>query len=816
MIAKVIVDVSLDREFDYTIPDKLADKIKIGSRITVPFGHRHVEGYVVGLAEKSSFKTLKPIKAVIGAKPYIDDTILKLARWMSSYYCASLEQCIRTVLPGAVRRKNSKFKKQRIVKINAESRKVGKLKFINLKSQTLNPKTLNPQILNSEILNSEILNSETLKSEIVNPKNPTPAQQKILDILEIHNGEMPLTELLKATGTSESPIKTLAKKGILTIESCDAIRNPLKHLKIIPTAPLPLMPEQTAALEMIIGKESVRAIPCGCPPPNTAQNQKTNDQQTKDQRPTDQITNDQRPNDQQPPTPILLYGVTGSGKTEVYLQAIAHELEQNRGSIILVPEISLTPQTIRRFQSRFGTRIAVLHSHLSDGERHDEWHRILNGEAMVVIGARSAVFAPVKNLGLLVVDEEHEPSYKQSESPRYNARDVAVMRGHFCGCKVVLGSATPSIESWANTKNGKYRIATLSCRADDRQMPAMRIIDMRIETERTGHANVFSKDLLDAIQSRLQAGEQTILFLNRRGYSSSLVCPKCGYVSECNQCSVSHTYHRSENRLRCHICGGSHPLPLKCPQCSDPSFRFAGMGTQRVEAIIKKCFPHARTMRMDADTTGRKAAYDEILGDFRDRKIDILVGTQMIAKGLHFPNVTLVGVVYADLSLHVPDFRASERTYQLLAQVSGRAGRGDVAGEVIVQTYTPHHTAIQAARRLDYEGLCAEEIEFRTELLYPPATHLICITVKGRQEPEVKYCTEILAKRFTEACGNSARISEACPAPLAKAKNYYRYQIMARGRAVSTMVNPLKIILNELKLPKSVTVAVDVDALDLM
>jgi primosomal protein N' (replication factor Y) len=777
MIAKVIVDVSLDREFDYTIPSALADKIKIGSRITIPFGHRHVEGYVVGLAEKSTFKTLKPIKAVIGDKPYIDNTILKLARWMSSYYCASLEQCIRTLLPGAVRRKNSKFKKQRIVKINAEIPIFENLKSENLKSQISKPESLNPQSLKSE----------SLKSEIVNPEILTPAQQKILDILKIHNGEMPLTELLKATGTSESPIKTLAKKGILTVESCDAVRNPLKHLKMIPAAPLPLMPEQAAALDMIIGSHSPSLSVSSEP---SAVNS--------------------------PPTPILLYGVTGSGKTEVYLQAIAHELEHDRGSIILVPEISLTPQTIRRFQSRFGTRIAVLHSHLSDGERHDEWHRILNGEAMVVIGARSAVFAPVRNLGLLVVDEEHEPGYKQSESPRYNARDVAVMRGHFCGCKVLLGSATPAIESWANTKNGKYRIATLSHRADDRSMPSMRIVDMRIETERTGHANVFSKELLDAIQSRLQAGEQTILFLNRRGYSSSLVCPKCGYVSECSQCSVSHTYHRSENRLRCHICGGSLPLPLKCPQCSDPSFRFAGMGTQRVEAIIKKCFPHARTMRMDADTTGRKAAYEEILGDFRDRKIDILVGTQMIAKGLHFPNVTLVGVVYADLSLHVPDFRAAERTYQLLAQVSGRAGRGDVAGEVIVQTYTPHHTAIQAARRLDYEGLCAEEIEFRSELLYPPATHLICITLKGRQEPEVKYCTEVLAKRFTEACGNSARISEACPAPLAKAKNYYRYQIMARGRAVSTMVNPLKTILNKMKLPKSVTIAIDVDALDLM
>ena len=433
-----------------------------------------------------------------------------------------------------------------------------------------------------------------------------------------------------------------------------------------------------------------------------------------------------------------------------------------------------------------------------------------------MIGARSAVFAPVKNLGLIVVDEEHEPSYKQSESPRYNARDVAVMRGHFSGCSVLLGSATPAMESWANTKNGKYQLAILPRRADSRQMPAMRIIDMRIEKERTGYANVFSKELLDAIQMRLHEGEQTILFLNRRGFSSSLICPKCGYVSECSECSVSHTYHRSGDRLRCHICGGSKPVPLKCPECGDPAFRFAGVGTQRVDTVTKKCFPHARVMRMDADTTTRKAAYEEILGDFRNGKIDILVGTQMIAKGLHFPNVTLVGVVNADLSLHMPDFRAGERTYQLLAQVSGRAGRGDVAGQVIVQTYTPHHTAIQAARRLDYEGLCDEEIEFRTELLYPPAAHLICLTLKGKQEPEVKYCTEVLSSRLTKAIGDAARISDACPAPLAKAKSYYRYQIIARGKSVKAMVNPLKKILKELKLPKSVSLAIDVDALNLM
>ncbi len=780
MIARVIVDVSLDREFDYAIPPELAETIQIGSRVSVPFGHRHVAGYVIGLPKTSAHGKLKPIHSLIGEKPYIDDTTLMLARWMSEYYCATLEQCIRTVLPGAVRRKHSKFKKQKWVRVNEKA--------------------------------------ENRKQKSENEKH-----NQVLAVLAENNGGMPLQALLKAAGVSESPVKTLAKRGVLVIEDRDAIRNPLERYNVIPTDPLELMPEQAEALDLI--KKGLDAQP---PSGKARQRTAVDEQQSPSAPPTSpqlalrssksvvgSTLHSPLPTVHSP-LPTLLYGVTGSGKTEVYLQAIAHGLAHGKGAIVLVPEISLTPQTIERFQSRFGDQIAVLHSHLSDGERHDEWHRIRDGSARVVIGARSAVFAPVANLGLIVVDEEHEPSYKQAEAPRYHARDVAVMRGHFAGCSVVLGSATPAMESWSNARKGKYNMAVLPRRADSRKMPAMRIIDMRIEAERTGHVNVFSKELLDAIQMRIDEGEQTMLFLNRRGYSSSLVCPKCGFVSECDQCSVSHTYHRSEESLRCHICGGSQPVPVKCPQCGDPAFRFAGMGTQRVESVVKKCFPHARTVRMDADTTTRKAAYDEILGAFRHGKIDILVGTQMIAKGLHFPNVTLVGVVYADLSLHVPDFRAGERTFQLLAQVAGRAGRGDVPGEVIVQTYTPHHVAVQAARRLDFEGLCSEEVEFRNELHYPPAAHLICMTLKGKQEGEVKYCAEILSKRIRDKVGNAAIVSEACPAPLAKAKGVYRYQVMSRSKSVRVVANPLKGILADLKLPRSVSVAVDVDAIDLM
>jgi primosomal protein N' (replication factor Y) len=516
------------------------------------------------------------------------------------------------------------------------------------------------------------------------------------------------------------------------------------------------------------------------------------------------------------PRATLLYGVTGSGKTEVYLQAIAQLLQRGQGAIVLVPEIALTPQTVERFVGRFGDRVAVLHSRLSAGERHDEWHRIREGRAAIVIGARSAVFAPVRKLGLIVVDEEHEPSYKQEEAPRYNARDVAVMRGHMEGCAVVLGSATPSLESWANARAGKYRLARLPERADNRKLPAVRVVDMRQETERTGRANVLSQALVEAVRLRLDRGEQTILFLNRRGFATSLLCPHCGYVANCDQCSVACTYHRSDDRLRCHICGGSRAAPTRCPSCRDPAFRFAGVGTQRVESVVARCFPRARLARMDADATSRKDAHGRILGDFRIGKTDILIGTQMIAKGLHFPNVTLVGVVCADLSLHMPDFRASERTFQLLAQVAGRAGRGEVSGEVIVQTYTPTHAAIQAARRQDFEGFCEQEIESRRELSYPPFTRLMCVTLKGPAEERVAFSAAALARRLRPALAAGVILSEPCPAPLARAKGQYRYQLLLRGRSPSAIMRPVRAALAELKLPDRVAVAVDMDAMSLL
>ena len=541
---------------------------------------------------------------------------------------------------------------------------------------------------------------------------------------------------------------------------------------------------------------------------------------------------------------FLLHGVTGSGKTEVYLQAIAHALEQGKGAIVLVPEISLTPQTVERFKARFSsgklqTLVAVLHSHLSAGERHDEWHKIRQGRARIVIGARSAIFAPVEPLGLIIVDEEHEHTYKQEEAPRYHARDVAIMRGRMENAVVVLGSATPSLESYYNCKHGKYTLLELPERVDDQKMPHVRVVDMRQAASRQRGKEgipIFSPQLKEAIAQRLERGEQTILFLNRRGYSTSLQCPKCGYVAQCPNCSLALTFHRQEQKLCCHICGHVAPVPSVCPneKCKNPAIRFAGTGTQRVEETLARLFPHARVKRMDADTMKRKDDYRKVLGGFRAGKTDILVGTQMIAKGLHFPNVTLVGIIYADLALHQPDFRAGERTFQLLTQVAGRAGRGDVEGEVFVQAFAPFHPAIQYARRHDFTGFYEQEIEFREQLKYPPVSRVALLTLKGRNEDKVKFSAEHLRKVLeSKVQSPKSKVTQTgqpldlgpwtsdliiagpAPAPLLRAETFYRYQIMLRTRAMSKLSQTLAKIIETLALPEDVTLTVDIDPVNL-
>jgi len=509
-----------------------------------------------------------------------------------------------------------------------------------------------------------------------------------------------LQEFLKEARTTPGTLKKLEEAHLITITPEISERDPYANEVILPTQPLTLNAEQSAALSKITG--------------------------AMDREPSAAAS-------------FLLHGVTGSGKTEIYLRAIAHALERGTGAIVLVPEISLTPQTVERFKARFSsgnlkTLVAVLHSHLSAGERHDEWQKIRQGRARIVIGARSAIFSPIEKLGLIIVDEEHEYSYKQEESPHYNARDCAVVRAQLESAVVVLGSATPSLESYYNARIGKYTLLELPTRVDDQKMPLVRVVDMRLEARREKGTPIFSQMLRERILQRLERGEQTILFLNRRGYASSLQCPKCGFVAGCPNCSVSLTYHRHNQRLICHICGYTSAAPTVCPEpnCKNPAIRYAGVGTERVEETLPKLFPKARIARMDSDSLKRKDDYRRILGDFRTGKIDILLGTQMIAKGLHFPNVTLVGIIYADLALHMPDFRAGERTFQLLTQVAGRAGRGEIEGEVVVQAFTPFHPAIQYARRHDFLGFYEQEIEFREQLNYPPLSRIAMLTFRGR------------------------------------------------------------------------------------
>lgn len=504
---------------------------------------------------------------------------------------------------------------------------------------------------------------------------------------------------------------------------------------------------------------------------------------------------------------------------------------------MLVPEIALTPQTVERLRARFSQVawppsnggeaesqppatgiLAVLHSGLSQGERFREWQRIRSGEARLVVGARSAIFAPVHQLGIIVVDEEHETTYKQEENPRYHARDVAVMRAHFENAVAVLGSATPSLESFHNSQSGKYTLCRMPDRIDSRKLPVIRVVDMRREMLRQKGFSIFSTPLKSAIQLRLERGEQVILYLNRRGYASSMLCTKCGYVAMCPECSVTLSYHRQAQQLKCHFCGHHQRAPLKCPEpsCADPGIRYSGIGTEKLEEAVSKLFPHARMARMDSDTMTHRRDYERTLLRFKMGKLDILLGTQMIAKGLDFPRVTLVGIVYADVGLHFPDFRSGERTFQQITQVAGRAGRGEVEGEVIVQTFTPAHSAIQFGRRQDFEGFYSEEVRFREPLSYPPFNHLTKIECTAVQESKAEFVAENIKRLLHERVGNSVRVLGPAPAPMARLRGRFRYQLLLRDARRKNLKMILRSILQELPRSGDVMVTADVDPVQML
>jgi len=624
--------------------------------------------------------------------------------------------------------------------------------------------------------NSVRLVKEISEEELRTIRTRAPRQADALGVLIAAGKPLLVGEAASEAGVAEGVFRTLEKRGFVAIEPVAVARDPYAE-KFVSTAGVVLNDEQEVVLRAVAGSMEV------------------------------------------PGRPILLFGVTGSGKTEIYLRAIRTAVDAGRTALVMVPEIALTPQTVERFKSRFADmqeQIAVLHSHLSDGERHDEWHKIHSGAARIVIGARSAIFAPLENLGIIIVDEEHETSYKQDEAPRYNARDMAVLRGHREGAAVLLGSATPSLESWHNARTGKYRLERLTQRVDDKRMPVVRVLDLRQQARRTPEGGILSVPLRDAIEGRMSKGEQSILFLNRRGFSTSMICEACGHVCQCPDCSVSLTYHRAAGRIVCHICGHSARAPKVCPKCKDPGIRHAGVGTQKVEDAVQRIFPKARIARMDADSMTRKDAYRETLGAFKEGRIDILIGTQMIAKGLHFPNVTLVGIVNADLGLHVPDFRAGERTFQLLTQVAGRAGRGEMEGEVFVQTFTPFSPSIQFARHHDFEGFMDQEMEFREKFLYPPFGKMVMITLRGAMRERAEFSAQTLARRLKAAAPAGVLVGEAVPAPLEKAKTFYRFQVTLRGPGSLQLSRLVRGTLDALPMPEDVFVAVDVDPLHLL
>ncbi len=736
---RVIIDRAIHRELDYLVPETLADRISIGSRVRVPFRDRSALATVVGIMEQTEVEGVRPVEAIVGEAPALSPELLELGKWMSAYYCCPIETVLRSLLPQVVRRAEIGWKKQLFVQ----------------PSRNVDPE------------------------EMEKLRRRAPRQAELLKAILRLQTPVSAAELLRQTSLDNQTLRALVKRGMAELREEAVVRDPHGEEQFVATNKLELNPEQVVALH---------AVTAAFESPQEAR-------------------------------PILLHGVTGSGKTEIYLQAIRAALERGRTAIVLVPEISLTPQTVERFKGRFAEGadlVAVLHSHLSQGERHDEWHKINSGRARIVIGARSAVFAPLKNLGLIVVDEEHESTYKQEEAPRYHARDVAVVRAKIEKCVVLLGTATPSLETYHNATTNKYVLSTLTQRVDQCQMPLIRIVDLRQERRKGKSITILSEKLRAAIDARLERREQTILFLNRRGFSTSLLCSACGEARNCPNCSVALTFHRNVARLSCHLCGHISAVPKKCPACGKDALIYSGFGTEKVEATVSQVFPKAVVRRMDADSMTRKDAYRETLRSFRSGKIDILVGTQMIAKGLHFPNVTLVGIINADLALHMPDFRAGERTFQLLTQVAGRAGRGETPGEVFVQTFTPFSPSIQFARHHDFAGYFEQELEFRERCGFPPFQHAILVTVRSTHEARAKFSAETLARRLKEALGSEFTLGEAAPAPLEKLQGQFRFHILMRGQAIVRLSRLVRETLDKLPFPEDVAVAVDVDPYQLL
>ncbi len=733
MLLEVALPLPLLRTFTYQAEHELAE----GTRVRVPFAGRKLIGWVAGVAkDDSAADKARPIERVLDATPAVPLELFRLCQWTAEYYIAPLGLVLRAALPIALSdtsRRDSPELKRRVVRITRE------------------------------------LPSLQQRDELF---QRAPRQRELYEVLESMAGNADVAHLTQQLGFSAAIVKGLVERGVAHIHDERVDRDPFASMDVIAPQQLTPTDAQTRALETLLHAARIGAD-----------------------------------------KPFLLRGVTGSGKTLVYIELLKEVVgKQGKSAIVLVPEIALTPQTVARFRSHFGDQVAVLHSALSDGERYDAWRSLRTGEKRIAVGARSAIFAPVANLGAIVVDEEHEATYKQGEAPRYHARELAVMRARLAGAVCLLGSATPSLESWHNTLVGKFELLELPERVEGRPLPPVTIVDLResarqadAETRRRGEganapprppdvvaasprprvtASVLSKPLIDGIQKRLDRKEQTILLLNRRGYSTFVQCRDCGHVWQCEQCNVSLTFHRARRRVVCHYCFREEPAPVVCPECTMGDIAYRGIGTEQVERTVAETFPSARIARMDVDTTSAKWSHHEILERFEKGEVDILLGTQMIAKGLDFPRVTLVGVVNADVGMNLPDFRAGERTFQLLTQVAGRAGRGPTGGEVFVQTSLPNHYAVRAAIEHDYTSFAERELEERKAPLYPPLCRLANIVVSGLDEEAVRLAVEEAARFVADAgTGPELELIGPAPCPIDRVRGRWRWHFILRSKS---------------------------------
>ncbi|QDP40129.1 primosomal protein N' [Radiobacillus deserti] len=777
-IAKVVVDVpasQTDRIFDYHIPERFEAAIQEGMRVTVPFGPRKIMGYVLEITDHTELEKVRDIENVLDVTPVLTSELINLGKWMSnhtlSFYISSFQVMLPQVLKAKYKKELHRLTEEELPdEINRLFDGRDYIDFEEVEKSSIKLNRIQRFIqeglleVDYQVDSKETKKFETViarKGSLTNleeamidlPKQAT-KQWEILKYFSANEiEEVNQKTLLSILKTTRASLKPLLDKGILQEYKKETYRNPYQR-DYPKTTALPLTDQQQEA------KDAIQA------------------QLAKQEHEV-----------------FLLHGVTGSGKTEVYLQAIQEVIDRGEEAIVLVPEISLTPQMVERFKGRFGSYVAVLHSALSAGEKYDEWRKIQRKEVKVAVGARSAIFAPFENLGIIIIDEEHESSYKQDDHPRYHARDVAIYRAKHHHCPVVLGSATPTLESFARAKKGVYQLLSLPDRMNKAAMPEVQVIDMREELH-AGNRSMFSQQLVQAMEERLRKKQQIVLFLNRRGYSTFVMCRDCGHVMECPHCDIALTYHRTQNKLKCHYCSYEESMPSVCPECSSDTIRYFGTGTQKVEEALTKLLPEARVIRMDVDTTRRKGAHEKLLTQFGNHEADILLGTQMIAKGLDFANVTLVGVLAADTMLHLPDFRAAEKTFQLLTQVSGRAGRHSLPGEVIVQSYTPEHYSIQLASTYEYEAFFQQEMQVRKTFHYPPYFYLTLITVSHPNQIKAMEVTKHIVQGLSQSLSEQSTILGPTPSPIARIKNRYRYQCVIKYKNEPKQREILKRILH--------------------